>query len=120
MAFGLMTTKWRIFRRPLEFSLEKIKKIIVATMRLHNFVLENDGLRLSNHESDIRKKFGVRPLRAQTGLDPENNGFLPSIAEKVHGVPLSSQQEDARRSEILCHIMANGFTRPSHNIERNA
>jgi hypothetical protein len=28
MAFGLMTTKWRIFRRPLDFSLEKIKKII--------------------------------------------------------------------------------------------
>ena len=39
MAFGLLTTKWRIFRRPLEGTLENQAKIIETCARLHNLLV---------------------------------------------------------------------------------
>jgi hypothetical protein len=88
-------------------------------MRLHNFVLENDGLKLESMETDIRKQFGVLPLPAQEGLDAENNGFLPTIADEMQELHLNSHRQAARRDKILSNITANGLTRPSRNIERN-
>jgi DDE superfamily endonuclease len=116
MAFGLMTTKWRIFRRPLDTTLEKTKKIIVVTMILHNFVLMNDGMRLDNRESDIRMQYSVCPLPQRTGLDEENNGFLPTIFDEVQ---FPAQLEGARRDAILASIVADDLRRPEHNIDRN-
>jgi hypothetical protein len=87
MAFGLMTTKWRIFRAPLATSLDKTRKIIAVTMMLHNFVIENDGFRVNNFGVDDRQQFGVAPLPQRTGLDEANNGFVPhnSITYDVLG-----------------------------------
>ena len=47
MAFGRLTTKWRILRRTLNYSNAKNAKIICACTKLHNFCirmhqLEND------------------------------------------------------------------------------
>ncbi|CAM9931598.1 unnamed protein product, partial [Heterosigma akashiwo] len=39
MAFGLLTTKWRILRQPLEVPLNRAPKIIFACMKLHNFCI---------------------------------------------------------------------------------
>lgn len=38
MAFGLLTTKWRILRRKLETSLKTSSAIIEACSRMHNFI----------------------------------------------------------------------------------
>jgi hypothetical protein len=89
MAFGMMTTKWRIFRRPIDTSLEKIKTIILVTMMLNNFVINSDGMKLDNRESDIRMQYGIVPLPAQVGLEAENNGFLPTIADEVEFMTIS-------------------------------
>jgi len=43
--FGLMTTKWRILRQPLQVGRRNVATVIVMTARLHNFVtLERPGL----------------------------------------------------------------------------
>jgi DDE superfamily endonuclease len=52
IAFGRMTTKWRIFRRPLDTSLAKVRKIIAVAMMWHNYVIQEEGLVMNNLESD--------------------------------------------------------------------
>ena len=117
MAFGRMTTKWRIFRRPLDVSLAKASDIIMASMMLHNFVIENDGLVMNNLETDVRRRYGVDPLE---GRDTDNNGFLPAIDDEIQ-VNLAPQQhpDGHRRNTILQEVIDRQLMRPHHNIERN-
>ena len=44
MAFGLMVKKWAILSRPLSLKMRKIKRLMVAIARLHNFCI-NERLR---------------------------------------------------------------------------
>jgi hypothetical protein len=44
MAFGLMVKKWAILSRPLSLKMRKIKQLMVAIARLHNFCI-NERLR---------------------------------------------------------------------------
>ena len=41
--FGILTSKWRIFHRPLNVKIDFIEDIIKACVVLHNFVRERDG-----------------------------------------------------------------------------
>jgi hypothetical protein len=82
MVFELIATNWRIFRRQVGFSLEKISKDHCWNddMRLHNFVLENNGLKLDNREeSYLGIQFGLLPLPGKEGLDAKKNESLPTI-----------------------------------------
>lgn len=41
-AFGILTTRWRIFERPLGMKVETVELIIMATVLLHNFIITLD------------------------------------------------------------------------------
>lgn len=41
-AFGILTSRWRIFRRPIATSISNAISIIKATVCLHNFLMTND------------------------------------------------------------------------------
>ena len=78
MAFGRLTTKWRIFRRNLEFSSAYNRMIIDAAFRLHNFVIEEDNPDFNklNAHSALRE-WGVDTLH--DGPDG-NKGYIPGRA----------------------------------------
>ncbi|XP_019889559.1 protein ANTAGONIST OF LIKE HETEROCHROMATIN PROTEIN 1-like isoform X2 [Ooceraea biroi] len=42
-AFGILTAKWRIYRRPIISSVSTAVKIVQATVCLHNFVIQNEN-----------------------------------------------------------------------------
>ena len=44
MAFGRLTTKWRICRRNLDFLAAYNSKIVEAACKLHNYVLNEDNV----------------------------------------------------------------------------
>ena len=44
MAFGLLVNRFRILKRPLEMSLCNNAKTIMACARLHNYIIEREGL----------------------------------------------------------------------------
>jgi hypothetical protein len=70
-AFGLLTTKWRIFRSNLdETDLVNCSKIIRTAFRLHNFVIEHE------RESYLDNKWelNIEPLDRA----PRNLGYLPT------------------------------------------
>lgn len=42
-AFGILSVKWRVFRRPIRASLELVEKITMATVCLHNYLQLTDN-----------------------------------------------------------------------------
>lgn len=48
-AFGILSARWRIYRRPIIASIANAKKIVQATMALHNFIIINEKKLLSNN-----------------------------------------------------------------------
>jgi hypothetical protein len=52
MAFRLMVNKWGIFARPLSIKLIKMKRLMVAMARLHNFCM-NERLAKQGNNQDI-------------------------------------------------------------------
>ncbi|KMQ83823.1 nuclease harbi1 [Lasius niger] len=41
-AFGILAARWRIYRRPIIASIANAKKIVQATVALHNFIITNE------------------------------------------------------------------------------
>ncbi|XP_018575037.1 protein ALP1-like [Anoplophora glabripennis] len=41
-AFGILAARWRIFRRPINISVSRAKKIVLGTVCLHNFIITKE------------------------------------------------------------------------------
>jgi hypothetical protein len=108
MAFGRLSTKWRIFRRDTDYEMSQLKLIIQAATRLHNFVIDVDG----QHETD--PDF-ILPIRQ----GPRGLGYIPSdpIEENTENVEIGNS---ARREFLVRALQQHGLARPVANLERNA
>ena len=109
MAFGRLTTKWRIFRRDLEFSMRHSSLICRCAAKLHNFVIDEalvDGI----NQEDIEPFDGA----------PRGLGYLETAEEADDD---ERQQPvvgfSIRRSAIIDQIGLVGLSRPMRNIQRN-
>ena len=111
MAFGRLTTKWRIFRKNLDCTLQKNSLICSVAARLHNFVIDNDRISFPDGNDNELTEFGIDALL--DGPDG-NNGFLPSTVEDENEVDNAE-----RRNHILAGIEEKQLVRPAHNILRN-
>ena len=78
VAFGLLTTKWRIFQRKLSYKTKKNTKIICVVAKLHNFCIrmtQKDGagrVGTISGSGYSAKSYGTEPLSRDDGL-----GFNP-------------------------------------------
>ena len=122
MAFGRLTTKFRIFRRNLDFSLQKSALICEAAARLHNFVIDNDDVAF--RPGDSPDDMGIDPLgkvsgwRAAVTCDEKNNGFLPATAGADKELEFK-KFADSRRVEFVNELKSREMDRPYHNKVRN-
>jgi len=41
-AFGILVTRWRIYRRPIIAAVTHVLKFVKATLVLHNFIIKNE------------------------------------------------------------------------------
>lgn len=119
MAFGRLSTKWRIFRRNLECSLEQVSNICNAAARLHNFIIDHEEICFSNsYDND---NFQVERF---PGSGEFNRGYLPSLrtrkeAEAKDREEFNDKGSTQLRDRILLAIEERGMTRPTHNLDRN-
>ena len=115
MAFGRLTTKWRIFRRNLDFLTAYNSKIVEVACKLHNYVLNEDNEDFSNITSSNNEDWGVDAL----DQGPENNrGYLtnrPHRGVYVDSIDVASSQ----REQILEEIIELDLQRPLYNKMRN-
>lgn len=67
-AFGILVARWRIYRRPIIANVRNARKIIQATVTLHNFIIKNEekltGNKLYLHitPDDARTSHGIRNI----------------------------------------------------------
>ena len=102
MAYGLLNTKWRVFRSPLQMSLQNSSKVIYVGAILHNYVIN-----CSN--PSIRDE--VDPMYLQNG---GLIGYIPST------VTVTKERNDSIiRDYIVQSIVDRNITRPTHNLVRN-
>jgi hypothetical protein len=92
-AFGLLTTKWRVFRSNLdETDLENASKIIRTAFRLHNFVIEHERESYLNDQGELN----IEPRDRA----PRNLGYFPTDPrEDSHDAGVATGMS-ARRTHI--------------------
>ena len=106
-AFGIMVTKWRILRSPIEFCVHNAATLLMAIARIHNFVID-EGI------DEERAARDIPPVFVQTnGNDTSVLGYVPS------DVSASSGGNSYLQHFIQEHIYELGLTRPGHNLARN-
>jgi len=115
MAFGRLTTKWRIFRRQLDCSIEKNSQICRVAAKLHNFVIDNDTVRFPPAAED-NESFGVEALLMDDGTEEARRGFLRNPPRRSDIDPYA---EPSRRSQIVDQLTTRDARRPEHNLIRN-
>jgi len=115
MAFGRLTTKWRIFCRNLDFSTAYNSKIVKAACKLHNYVLNEDNEDFSNNTSTTNEDWGVDAL--ERGRE-NNRGYLINCPHRGVVVDINDVAS-SRREIILQEITGLDLQRPLYNMMRN-
>jgi hypothetical protein len=120
MAFGRLTTKFRVLRSKMACTLSKQSRIIQAVTRLHNFIIDNDGLparlqealRLNEQgllDDDEMERLGIDRLEEHG----EDHGFMAVEYDTDEG------GVSARRDAIVQRLTEETIVRPHHNVTRN-
>ena len=120
MAFGRLSTKWRIFRSDLLAvnGLEKNCQIVRVGMNLHNYVINADRLNFLNVSKDDLESFGVERL---SKISFDNNGYYPIVDDEIRSTTRTSVDggNDDRRNLVVEGISERGLRRQQYNVNRN-
>lgn len=107
MAFGMLTSKWRILRRPLQVLVKHAGIIFLACTRLHNFIIDSEGGEVPNSDA-------ITAIGGGEGDDSDDFHFFPSDVG-VSTVPGNSIMRDI----LVDRISAMALVRPRYNLDRN-
>jgi hypothetical protein len=111
MAFGRLTTKWRILRRKLESSLMVSSQVLTACAMLHNFVIDRQLGRQGIVQVDVEEDPQLEIIAMPDS--PLGWGYLPTVEELV---PIAGTSQT--REIVLRKVTREGLRRPAHNVER--
>ena len=113
MSFGLNTTKFRIFRSPMQLSLKNVSKVVEVCARLHNFIIDQQRPDLLSEP--IERYTGVENMTEEEELA----GYVPGEPDEFPTDPLLSVSGTSElRVSIRNWIKDQGLQRPDHNLER--
>lgn len=62
-AFGIMSSKWRIYRKPIVASLETVESIVKATVCLHNFLISTPHYTNISHANMCENLDNINAIR---------------------------------------------------------
>jgi hypothetical protein len=122
MAFGRMTTKFRIMRTKMYCSLLTQSKVIEAVARLHNFIIDVDGIggiadqpvRLGNGDNLDENDF------ERLGIDPLPNGVEGNMGFESVEYESDEVVSASRQQAIVQRLRETTIQRPQYNVQRNA
>ncbi|MFO0446206.1 MAG: transposase family protein [bacterium] len=101
MAFGLLKTKWRILRSPLEVPLADSGNVLLACCMLHYYCI-NQRLQVDN-EVRIERFYGEGELQL---------GYVPSDIES------SPHNGSVLHTRIVQRVQNKALSRPELNVQR--
>jgi hypothetical protein len=102
-ASGLLVSKWRIFKKPLEVTLFRVSHIVQACAQLHNFIDNQDDSAplILNHYPE--------------SYHPNLEEFVPAVQTLV----TARSRCCAVREAICARLASDGVRRPLYNIVWN-
>ena len=65
--FGILSTRWRIFYKPIKSTLENAENYTVACLALHNYLRQTDNAVYTPLDLSIQKVEMVRSRKANEG-----------------------------------------------------
>lgn len=78
-AFGIMASRWRVYRRPIQCKVELADKIVKATVVLHNFFILNSNTNYFNPNIDnnftVQEENQLLPLN-HNGFNYADDSFI--------------------------------------------
>jgi hypothetical protein len=119
LAFGRMTTKFRLLRTKMSCSVVTQSRVIQAVARLHNFVIDNDKPPLDaillNADGTIDpgelERFGVEALPVREGVEEAAEGNLGYFGYEALNYD-DDEGTSARRQRIVNELIAKDVRRP--------
>ena len=103
-AFGLLVSKWRIFKKPLEAKLFRVGHIVQACAWLHNFCI--------NNREDM---VPVILNRDPDTFTPNFEAFYPPEHTLLH----ARSRRATVREAIRAQLASDGVRRPIYNVQCN-
>ena len=116
MAFGILQSKWRILRRPLEVSVRRARIIANTIARLHNFVIKEQHNCVYN---EIRAANEVDRFDQTTPNVHDDPQFPIPPASNLSLYVNMAQSTSIIRDAMVQRIKRFGATRPSQNMVAN-
>ena len=111
MSFGLLTNKFRILKGRMVGSLDRITAIVMASARLHNYVILMDGADEMRGCEELRDESTI----VQDCAAPFGMSYLPVVPNdewvQFDGVSYT-------REGIVEYLHENSIQRPLYNLER--
>ena len=104
MAFGLMQQKWGILKRPLQVRLKKLKHIVGAICRLHNFVINE------RTEESLKEAQELIEQAAENALPLHSSSGL---CNNLTGAPLPDPEDPNNVLECTVSLPGQSSTRES-------
>lgn len=84
--FGLLSSKWKIFHRPLDTHLEFCDSIVKACCVLHNFVIRHDGEQLDENEDVSNYFINITPTNSRgTHTDEKYHTYFAKYFSSEEG-----------------------------------
>jgi hypothetical protein len=116
MAFGLLTTKWQILKKPRQVSIRNAGKVFLSCAVLHNFVI-NERAAATNTAEDADESFRIDWCAGSGGSTGEQGNNRPFIDSDVSTSQLRGNS--IMRDILVDRIADMALVRPCYNIERN-
>ena len=104
MAFGLMKNKWGILDKPIATKVKKVKHLIVAIAKLHNFCINE---RLLRTNGTLLQPQHAHLLPYEQSLCDTAAQFLYETLQSEFDVPYSHN-----RKRMTDEVAAQGLERP--------
>jgi hypothetical protein len=112
MAFGLMQQKWGILWKPVRYPITKMKYLVIAIARLHNFCINE---RLARHATNEEATNDSSLAHIPSQLHERNGTPLDDEEADQHGyatTAISPRGHSTTRVNMVKHIRLLGLLRP--------
>ena len=131
MAFGRLTSKFRILRQPMEYDLPKVCKIVKALSKLHNFIInkqtseDHTEMEVDAHPKQ-RRNLGyfetsdISPQEDEDRVSDYVNNYADGEEHMVTDEFDQITPEYDLRQSIVDYITESGLERSTRNIIRNS
>ena len=126
MAFGMLTTKWQILKKPLQVNLKNAGVVFMTCARLHNYVI-NERMAATAAGDDNQDFDDLSPTdggswtcaggRGNHHGEEQGNHSLPFVASDVSTAQLRGNS--IMRDILVDRIADMALVRPRYNIDRN-